>query len=203
MGVSKQELLSKILSGKARDLCSPEGDRLISEARNQNRGVNGYNPNPNEYNDYQEFDSMYLNEDSDYDSHDINYTSDNIEYSNLPDNIKESMLKNRIDRSSMGGLSVLDGMDIPKPTPRKMKMNESVSRNYQPQQSYNNGIDYSIIKAIVSECINEYFSKMPLNENSLKTIGLKKGKITLVDNQGNTFVANLEKVGNINSSKKQ
>ena len=60
-------------------------------------------------------------------------------------------------------------------------------------------IDYNIIKAIVNECLNEYFSKQPLNESAtLKTIGLSNGNISIVDNKGNVYKAKLEKIGNKN-----
>ena len=64
------------------------------------------------------------------------------------------------------------------------------------------GIDYSVIKAIVNECLNEYF-KRPLNESvgTLSGIGLKEGKIKLVDNKGNIFSANLEYQGTTKKNK--
>lgn len=200
MPVSKEQL-AKIIGGKARELCSPEGDRLISEARSSRNG-NMYDPNPNDYDDYEQFDSMYLNEDEyeDTNTADIHYTKKNANYSRLPDNIKESLINNPIDRSSLSNVSVLDTMDVPKKKQQRQKQRvneENYSHSYQPSQ---NGIDYSLIKAIVNECISEYFEKRPLNEGTLKTIGLKKGKITLVNSNGDTFVANLEKIGNINKN---
>ena len=86
MPVTKEQL-AKIIGGKARDLCSPEGDRMISEARNARSGGNGYDPNPDEYGDYEEFDRMYLNEDEDTQSSDIHYSRKNAEYSMLPENV--------------------------------------------------------------------------------------------------------------------
>ena len=198
MPVSKEQL-AKIIGGKARELCSPEGDRLISEAHNSRSG-NGYDPNPNDYDDYEQFDRMYLNEDEDVDTADIRYTRQNASFSKLPDNIKESLINNPIDRSSLSNVSVLDTMGVPKKKQQRQRQRvneENYSHSYQPSQ---NGIDYSLIKAIVNECISEYFEKRPLNEGTLKTIGLKKGKITLVNSNGDTFVANLEKIGNINKN---
>lgn len=200
MPVSKEQL-AKIIGGKARELCSPEGDRMISEARNSRNGGGGYDPNPNEYDDYEQYDRMYLNEDDDMETADIHYTRKNADYSNLPENIKESLIRNPIDRSSLSNVSVLDSMDVPKKRPQKQRQRvneENYRQNYQPSQ---NGIDYSLIKAIVSECITEYFERSPLNESTLKTIGLKEGKITLVDNKGNTYMAKLEKIGNVNNKR--
>ena len=68
-------------------------------------------------------------------------------------------------------------------------------------QSYGS-VDYTIIKAIVSECIKEYFSKQPINESSIKTIALGKGTIKIVGANGDVFQAKLEKVGNLNDKKK-
>lgn len=197
MPVSKEQL-AKIIGGKARELCSPEGDRMISEARGS-RGGGGYDQNPNEYDDYEQYDRMYLNEDEDSDTTDIRYTRQNADYSRLPDNIKESLINNPIDRSSLSNVSVLDSMNVPRKKQQRQRVNEENYRQtYQPTQ---NGIDYSLIKAIVSECITEYFERSPLNENTLKTIGLKEGKITLVDNKGNTYMAKLEKIGNVNNKR--
>lgn len=199
MGATKEQLLAKILSGKARELCSPNGDRKINEAVSNRNSNYNYDPDPNEYNDYEEFDDMYLNEDNNV-SRDISYSQENANFSNLPENVKESLIRNPIDRSSLANISVLDGMQIPKQKKqaRKPQINEqSMPTNYQQNT---NGIDYSIIKAIVTECINEYFSKRPLNEsNSINTIGLKAGAIKIVDNKGNVYAAKLEKLGNAKS----
>jgi hypothetical protein len=123
----------------------------------------------------------------------------------MPDIIKQSMLNERIDVTGTGGISVLDSMDIQIPTPNRKQINETnPQRNIQTAlpQPVNPGIDYTIIKAIVNECLNEYFSKQSLNESvNVKTIGLKDGYISLVDNKGNIFRAKLEKVGNKNDKK--
>ena len=105
------------------------------------------------------------------------------------------MLNNPIDRSGMyGGDSVLDGMNIPTPKPKRIVM-----ENYQMAQNGGGNVDYSIIKAIVNECLNEYFSRQPLNESaSISTIGLKDGSIKLVDSKGNVYAAKLKKIGNTN-----
>ena len=59
----------------------------------------------------------------------------------------------------------------------------------------NTNIDYSIIKAIVNECLKEHLGQQTLNESAtLKTIALKEGTISLVDNKGNIFKAKLEKI---------
>ena len=50
-----------------------------------------------------------------------------------------------------------------------------------------------MIKTIVEECIDRKLKE--LNENTLKGIKLKEGKIALVDNGGNVFHATLEYKG--------
>ena len=68
------------------------------------------------------------------------------------------------------------------------------------------GIDYSLIKTIVNECIetklNEVLSKGLLTEGAtLSGIGLKNGKIKIVDNKGNVYSAKLEYQGNTKDKK--
>lgn len=202
MAVSKQQLAQII--GKARDLCSPNGDRLVESYKGQGP-IDGNDPDPSQYNDYDEFDRMYLNEDTYQEqrqtskknrpTRDIVYNEQTAMNSRMRDDIKESMLNNVIDASALANQSVLDGMDIPvenRPQQRKQPIREQ--KYTAPQVS---GVDYSIIKAIVNECLNEYFSRKPINESAnLTTIGLKKGAIKLVDSQGNVYSANLEKIGN-------
>ena len=116
----------------------------------------------------------------------------------MPEFIKNSMVNERIDTSALqvnSSVSVLDGMNI---VPQKQNKRKPVNEQSIPHYSQQS-VDYSIIKAIINECLNEYFSKQPLNESaSLKTIGLKNGQISIVDNKGNVYKAKLEKVGNKN-----
>lgn len=200
MAISKEQLAS-IISGRAKHLCNPEGDRLV-EGYTRNSNANGNNPDPSSYNyDADAFDRMYLSTlDEDRGSGDLNYSSSTAVNSRMPENIKKSMLEQRIDTSGLGQTSVLDSLGI-KPTKahqrRKTQINEQVSAPVAA-----NGIDYSIIKAIVNECLKEHFSKQQLNEStSLQTIGLSNGTISLVDNKGNVYKAKLEKIGNTNDKK--
>lgn len=201
MAVSKQQLAQII--GKARDLCNPEGDRLVESYKGD--GMGSYdmnNPDPSQFTDYEQFDRMYLNEEEDYQpqkrnvqTKDIRYNQQTAANSKMPDKIKQSMLNEVIDVTALDNQSVLSGMDIPggnrKPQQNRRPVNE------QQYQAQGGNIDYSIIKAIVNECLNEYFSRQPLNEsNSISTIGVKAGAIKIVDNKGNVFAAKLEKIGN-------
>lgn len=194
MAVSKQQL-EQIL-GKARDLCNPEGDRLIESYKSQNSN----DPDPSDYDDYSEFDKMYLNEEESYpqqkrkpQAKDIRYNQATAANSRMPENIKQSMLNEVIDANPLGDLN------IPQRKPQKRQQIREEQQYQQPMQG--GGIDYSIIKAIVNECLNEYFSRQPLNEsNTLTTIGLKSGTIKLVDNKGNVYSADLKKLGNTNNN---
>lgn len=200
MAISKEQLAS-IISGRAAQLCSPEGSRLI-ESHTGKQGIRSdfNNPDPSAYDDdAYAFDSMYLSTLDEGEERDIQYSNATANNSKMPDHIKKSMLENRIDTSSLGQTSVLDGLNI-KPQKkiqqrRQPIQEQTVSVSSAPQAS----VDYSIIKAIVNECLNEYFKKQPLNESAtLKTIGIDKGVISLVDSSGNVFKAKLEKIGNTN-----
>lgn len=187
MAVSKQQL-EQIL-GKARDLCNPEGDRLIESYKSNNN-----DPDPSEYDDYNEFDKMYLNEEEVHpqqkrtpQAKDIRYNKVTAANSRMPENIKQSMLNEVIDANPLSDLNV------PQRKPQKRQQVREEQQYQQPMQG--TGVDYSIIKAIVNECLKEYFSKQPLNEsNTLTTIGLKSGTIKLVDNKGNIYSADLKKL---------
>lgn len=200
MAVSKEQLAQII--GKARDLCNPEGDRLVESYNSPNNG-NLNDPDPSQYDDYSQYDRMYLNEEESYQpqpqkrprqTKDIRYNQQTAANSRMDENIKQSMLNHVIDTSPLANQSVLDGMNIPdgnRPQQRRQSMNEQ----QYPKQTGN--VDYSIIKAIVNECLNEYFSRQPLNESaSISTIGLKPGVIKVVDSKGNVFSGKLEKIGN-------
>ena len=199
MAVSKQQLAQII--GKARDLCNPEGDRLV-ESYKGDGNFDRKDPDPSSYDDYSQFDRMYLNEEEDYQpqkrnvqTKDIRYNQQTAANSKMPDKIKQSMLNEVIDVTALDNQSVLSGMEIPggnrKPQQSRRPVNE------QQYQAQGGNIDYSIIKAIVNECLNEYFSRQPLNEStSISTIGIKPGIIKVVDSKGNVFSGKLEKIGN-------
>lgn len=194
-----QEQLKSIISGKARMLCSEAGDRAVQQHLSNN---SNFDPDPSSYDNdsfSQEFDSMYgVSVDEDYNV--PTYAGNNN--TKMPANIRESMLSQPIDVSSLGSVSVLDSMGLTSSKMPKQKtapkiVNEQSIRQQPIVQSPS--VDYTIIKAIVNECLKEYFEKQPLNESAnLKTIGLTNGTISLVDNKGNIFKAKLEKIGNKN-----
>lgn len=189
MSINKEKLAA-IISGKARDLCSPQGDRLINEYSSNRKNL--IDPNPDSFDDSSYFDSMYLSESNQSNDDVLDYDVSNIENSKLPPHIKES-LKQKIEVS--GNVSVLDELGV-KPQ-QKRQIREQKILTHTPQVT--SSVDYTIIKAIVNECLKEFFDKQTLNESaSLKTIGLQNGNISLVDNKGNIYKAKLEKIGNKN-----
>ena len=203
MAISKEQLAS-IISGRAAQLCSPEGSRLIENHTSKQSMYSDFNnPDPSSYDDdAYAFDSMYLSTLDESDNGDIQYSNATASNSRMPDNIKKSMLENRIDTSSLGQTSVLDGLGI-KPQKKSQQRRQPIQEQVTTVASVpQTSVDYTIIKAIVNECLNEYFKKRPLNESaSLQTIGLSNGVISLVDNKGNVFKAKLEKIGNTNEKK--
>lgn len=203
MAVS-QNALSKILSN-ARALCSPEGDKMVSEYK-----LSGYDkdyfeqPDPNSfvenYSDYGE-----VSEEKSILAKQAPTISENkLRNSNIPSAIRESFAKKQIDTSRLSNVSVLDQM--PEETKRKISGTIKVEKKSQPQKINENiipnhgvGFDYTALKAVMKECIEEYFEKHPINESStLNGITLSKGKITLIDNKGRVFGAKLIMEGNIN-----
>ena len=207
MAVDRKKL-EAIIGGRARAMCSPEYDRKLNEfaGRTNTAGGAAYDPNPSYYDyDADKFDAMYsatfergLNETMG----DLSYTNESVANSNLPEHIKQSLMTERIDVTGSGGLSVLDNMNIPQATPRKQVTERRAPAASVALPQTSQSIDYSIIKAIFNECLNEHFSKQMLSEStSLQTIALKEGTISLVDNKGNVYKAKLEKIGNKNDKK--
>lgn len=201
MAITKDKL-AKII-GNAQKLCTPEGDRMISEARNNNN-KNGYDPNPDSYTDSDSWDSLYLSKPTNMSSKndELAYGNDEVMNSNLPRHIKESLARQQIDMNS--NISIVDELGLGAiKRPVQEQTRPQVQKTQQPVLNTATNVDYSIIKAIFNECLREYFdNKQQLNESaSLQTIGLQNGNISLVDNKGNIYKAKLEKIGNKNDKK--
>ena len=176
----------------------------------ENYGAGG--PSPDDYDgDAAQWDALVSDSArEDYmPSSDIQYNEFSAARSSMPAAIKESMMKNKIDASALGNASVLDSIGIKgkpttAPTQRRQVVNEQAAPMpyIPPATQAVGGVDYSIIKAIVNECLNEYFNRnQQLNEGTVKTIGIKNGKISLVDTKGNVYQADLKLVGNKNDKK--
>ena len=116
----------------------------------------------------------------------------------IPSFIRESMLSNPIGKTDE---SVLSNVDL---SQYEKKPKQRIVETAQPVAYAQGGIDYTIIKAIVNECLETKLKecfKSQLNESTIQSIGLKGGKITLTDNSGNVYSAQLKKVGNLNEMK--
>ena len=99
--------------------------------------------------------------------------------------------------------SVLDGIKLT-PSPRRQEPVTEQRYNPTPQPQIPQGtagVDYTIIKAIVEECIKrniEEIKKSILQESTLRRVKLANGnKIQLVDNKGNLYESTLEYKKNI------
>ena len=93
MAISEEQLAS-IISGRAAQLCSPEGSRLIESHTGKQSMHNDFdNPDPSAYDDdAYAFDSMYLSTLDESDERDIQYSNATASNSRMPDHIKKSML---------------------------------------------------------------------------------------------------------------
>ena len=116
------------------------------------------------------------------------YTEEQVMNSNLPANVKEAMLKNRIPRLSAPpskftaeDISRITGAPIKKPTQARPMVNENIQR---PQGSEMITISKTELKEMINEGINTFFKQVydkTLTEETIKkTINLliKEGKIT-------------------------
>lgn len=99
--------------------------------------------------------------------------------------------------------SVLDGVNLTS-SPRRQEpvVEQRYTPTPQPQiPAGTPGVDYTIIKAIVEECIKRNIEEIKasiLQESSLKRVRLSEGnKIQLVDNKGNLYESTLEYKKNI------
>ena len=190
-GLSPNELQN--ILGRARRLCNTQGDKLVtahSDQSNFTRQLDeSYNvPSVEDFDDADKWDSLYSSE-----------SEQAYKKSNLPENIKKSLMENPINTNTAA--SVLDEMDIPRErkTVAAQKREAINEGRVAPNAYAGGGIDYALIKTIVSECVREALAQQPLNEGALSKVYLKNGTISLVDNKGNVFQAKLEKIGNTNN----
>lgn len=190
---------------KARQLCSPEGERMMDTMK----GKGGIS-------------STYFNDDNDNYINESQMRERNPNYNNggqrklsdlnIPDVVKESFANQTIDVSSLADPAtknmrafddIIEAFTKDVETTKQPLREETIYTSQQTQynpNTFNGGIDYNLIRQIVEECIDRKFKT--LNESSLKSIKLKEGKITLAANNGNVFSANLEYKGNLNDKKK-
>ena len=137
-----------------------------------------------------------------------------VRNNNLPPEILESMMSNKIDTSSLGnGISstgsILDQLN----GITKGKLLENAKqKNEKPKQIVNeeklpSTIDYSVIKSIVEDCMRKYSSsikKSIINENkkinednSLQAMKIGN-KFSFITKNGDLYEANLKFIKNVN-----
>lgn len=136
---------------------------------------------------------------------------ENVKHSKMPQAILKSLSENFIDQSKLAvGLNPLNDItqeivnEAPKPAP--MPVN-----NIREELHPSNGVDYSLIKTIVEECVRKYTSsiiKKVLTEqksatnNELKAIRIGEG-FTFITSNGDLYEAELKFKKNINDKVKK
>lgn len=183
MAISKEEL-AKILSGPARELCERHANETSNQVRN--------NPNLMTEEQYFDDDYYYGNDDIEYQepkqqTGDFKISQKMVKNSKLPNYIKESMINNPIDVTALDNTSVLSSVQKQVKPKKQKPIAEDV---VQHKVSSNAPVDYSIIKAIVNDCLTNFFKE----NGFLSDIKLKGGNILITDNKGETYVAKLEKI---------
>lgn len=195
MGISAESLATNL--AKARYLMSEEGERKINQYKNksQQSGFNDEYLGEATYNSMGEHAYQQL-----FEQQQQQNLQNQMTNSRLPKAILESMVNNPIDTSSLNKNSMDFLMEkvvsnVPNLQPQ-VKQQITEEKLITPNT---NGIDYNLIKNIIEECIDRKLQQ--LNENTLKGIKLKGGKIALTDNSGNVYHASLEYRGNLNTKK--
>lgn len=195
--------LNSILAS-AKFLMSEEGQKQINHAVKQNSFNNEGDFDTHIPSSYQGAGRI-LNE-----TKNQNFSSSKAEKMGLPKSIVEAMTEDYSEGGALSNMgrtltedttnsSVLDNFVLPQSSAPKPQINEvrheSPRYNSQPIPQGNNGVDYTIIKAIVEECIQrniEAIKQSILSESTLKTVKLSNGnKIQLVDNKGNLYESTL------------
>ena len=190
---------------KARQLCSPEGERMMDTMKGKGGISSAY---------FDDDNHNYINE-SQMRERNPNYNNGGqrkLSDLNIPDVVKESFANQTIDVLSLADPAtknmrafddIIEAFTKDVETTKQPLREDTVYPSQQTQynpNTFNGGIDYNLIRQIVEECIDRKFKT--LNESNLKSIKLKEGKITLAANNGNVFSANLEYKGNLNDKKK-
>lgn len=197
-----QEALASIISKNANGLCSPNADRMLNEQAKSKREQVCEDLDPNNYSD--EWDNFSLSDNTQPFEEGVarpsmQYSKESVKNSRLPEAIKQSMLNKHIDVSTNGDTSFLSEM-VKKPQ-RKQVVTEQI--NTPAPTMVSSGIDYSIIKAIVNECLKDYFNNNPIlaegKSNDVKqiTYSEKSNTIRIIKENGDVYGGKLEYQGDI------
>lgn len=198
-----QQALANIIAKNANGLCSPNASKMLNEQAKNMRGHAGNDIDPNDYSD--EWDNFSLSDDTQPFQEGVarpsmQYNSESVKNSNIPEAIKQSMLTKHIDVSTNGDTSFLSEM-VKKPQ-RKQVVTEQANAA-TPVMAASAGVDYSIIKAIVNECLRDYFNNNPIlaegKSNDVKqiTYSEKSNTIRIIKENGDVYGGKLEYQGDI------
>ena len=205
MPVSEEDFMRRI-AGASAAINEATETRTTSQGRGRNRPL----PPPNSNAEGGLYDAiametgMGIPANSTPISENTQITKESASRSHMPDFIKDSMLAEQIDMRSM------DPNELERPGADAMleeRFNLKRGRIIEGDERTDYGtapnsvtpqaggsIDYTIIKAIVNECVkNQLEEKL----TTLQAIHLKGGKISLIDNAGNVYSAKLEKAGTL------
>jgi len=222
MAALSEDVLKKLITPNAKALSSPKGDKIIDEGRTGN--LDEFDDSmflAETYNEPGEMNQAKTRALTDYSSNDFN--PERVKNTRMSSAILEDMVKHPIDTTALNAQMLESAAGgNPANNDRLMKMVSAAKRvdaraseldgkgmpkrQINEQVSVGGGIDYTLIKTIVNECIEAKFNEMAqrglLNEGTtIKGIGLSNGKIKLVDNKGNVFSAKLEYQGNTKDKK--
>ena len=222
MAALSEDVLKKLITPNAKALSSPKGDKIIDEGRTGN--IDDFDDSmflAETYNEPGEMNQAKTRALTDYSSNDFN--PERVKNTRMSSAILEDMVKHPIDTTALNAQMLESAAGgNPANNDRLMKMVSAAKRvdaraseldgkgmpkrQINEQVSVGGGIDYTLIKTIVNECIEAKFNEMAqrglLNEGTtIKGIGLSNGKIKLVDNKGNVFSAKLEYQGNTKDKK--
>lgn len=189
MAISPEQL-SSIIQGRAKTLCQPtaaEQKRIntIQSSEDVGFGTDGLGMGGDAFDTRSALQerlkkkgiSIDNTEATESYSNNGYITESSFEKSTLPDAVKE-LMKNRVKVVPDNEITAAYQEAIP-----------SQQATPVPTQAVG-GIDYSVLRAIINDCLNNYFS----SKGTLETIQLSGGNIKLIDNKGNTYQAKLEKV---------
>ena len=186
MAISREQL-AQIISGPARELCNQHAQETSARRKKTPQMMN----EEEYFNDdfyYGSMDDMENYSQPATQSSDFQLSKNAIASSTMPDYIKESMVNNPIDVSALDNTSILGSLEQSVKQNRKKVIKEN-KQQHMPQQS-TGYVDYSIIKAIVNDCLTNFFKE----NGFLSDIKLKGGNIYITDNKGETYMAKLEKI---------
>jgi hypothetical protein len=182
--------LNSILDS-AKFLMSEEGQRQINFAAKNNN----FDGNEDGFSVNTHVPDKYKGTSNSIKEQKMNFSEDMAAKMNLPKSILEAMEEDYGEGgmlSSKNTNAVLTETVIHETTSAPRYNPQPQSQQYIPS---NNGIDYTIIKAIVEECVKrnlEGIKESILSESALKTVRLGgNNKIQLVDSKGNLYESTL------------